>query len=121
MIVMQPDDLPFFDEWSAPPNNPSQPRQNTNFPSYGLPNIERLRINGLQMMQAYTVSPVCGTSRYATISGKYPSRALSNDSDTDPPEVTIPTTKLEEADCSKYNMAAEFQSNGYRTAMIGMC
>ena len=119
VIVMQPDDLPFFDEWSAPPNNPNRPRQNNNFPNYGLPNLERLRMNGLQMLQAYTASPVCGTSRYATITGKYPSRALSNSQDVEPAEVTIPTTKLEGSDCSSDNMAAEFQNNGYRTAMIG--
>jgi hypothetical protein len=122
VILMQPDDLEFFDEWSSPPNNPSTPNRNVNFPNNngnGLPNIERLRVDGLQMMQAYTASPVCGTSRFATITGKYPSRAASNTGSSDPQQVTIPTTKLEDRDCTRNNMAAEFQRNGYRTAMIG--
>lgn len=119
VIVMQPDDLHFFDEWSSPPNNPKTANKNINFPANGLPNIERLRLNGLQMLQAYTASPVCGTSRYSTLTGKYPSRALSNNRNNDPFDVSIPTTKLEGDDCSSENMAAEFQRNGYRTAMIG--
>lgn len=77
IIIMQPDDLPFFDVWGPPPPNPSTPDQSINIPSYGLPNIESLRLNGLQMMQAYTTSPMCGTSRFSTITSRYPSRALS--------------------------------------------
>lgn len=118
VIIMQPDDLSFFDEWSAPPNSPNDANRNTNFPDNGLPNIERLRLDGLQMLQAYTASPVCGTSRYSTITGKYPSRAESN-SGGNPASVTIPMTKLQGNDCSSENLAAEFQQNGYRTAMIG--
>ena len=117
-IIMQPDDLQFFDNWSPPPNSPKTPNKKTDFPPGGLPNIEKLRLNGLQMKQAYTTSPQCGTSRYSTITGKYPSRALSNPGG-DPSEVTIPLTKLQDADCSEENMAAQFQDNGYRTAMIG--
>lgn len=67
IIIMQPDDLSFYDDWSAPPNNPSQPRKSVDIPSDGLPNMERLRNNGLHMLQAYTVSPKCGTSRYSTM------------------------------------------------------
>jgi arylsulfatase A-like enzyme len=57
----------FYDDYGAPPNNPSEPSKNVRIPSNGLPNIESLRNNGLQMMQAYTVSPKCGTSRYSTM------------------------------------------------------
>lgn len=128
---MQPDDLVYFDPWTPPPKNPTSPNSSTPFPDYGLPNIERLRLNGLQMMQAYTASSMCGTSRYSTVTGKYPSRSarsrefaeLNGD---DIAEVIIPRTKLVDAeeggfpqDCSKENIAATFQRNGYRTAMIG--
>ena len=131
IIIMQPDDLPFLDEWGPPPNNPGTPNSDNPFPNNygnGLPNIERLRLNGLQMKQAYTSSPVCGTSRYSTITGKMPSRAASvrnkADSDSDDPAlITIPTTKLQDIDgqndCSEENLAATFQNAGYRTAMIG--
>ena len=126
IIVMQPDDLTFFDAWGRPPNNPDELTRFIDFPDNdgnGLPNIERLRLNGLQMLQAYTASPVCGTSRYSTITDKYPSRAESsatrNTDNDDVPEVTIPTTKLEGNDCSTENLAAAFSSEGYRTAMVG--
>ena len=134
IIVMQPDDLQFFDEWSPPPNNPFEPNRKVSFPSTsGLPNIDGLRRNGLQMKQAYTASPMCGTSRYSTITGKYPSRAASVRDysqyyhyayeNGDPALVVIPTTKLEDVDeindCSENNIAVQFQKNGYRTAMMG--
>ena len=130
IIIMQPDDLQFFDEWTPPPNNPSDLGLQIKFPDYGLPNIDSLRLNGLQMMQAYTASPMCGTSRYSTITGKYPSRAASSRVSAKyygyediPASVTIPTTKLQDHDgindCSEDNVAAQFQSNGYSTAMIG--
>jgi len=120
IIIMQPDDLPFYDTWGPPPNNPSTPDQSHDLPNYGLPHIESLRLNGLQMMQAYTTSPVCGTSRFSTITSRYPSRALSNDEGGDaPPIVKVPTTKLQGDDCIKNNLAVQFRDNGYRTAMIG--
>jgi hypothetical protein len=55
-IVMQPDDLRFFEEWTPPPHYPNRAQVET-FPCADttcLPNIERLRKNGLQMMEAYT-------------------------------------------------------------------
>lgn len=68
VIIMQPDDLQFYDEWNPPPNNPTQAERTNPLPSTnGLPNINRLRTDGLHMKQAYTVSPTCGTSRYSTM------------------------------------------------------
>ena len=68
IIMMQPDDMKHFHDWgSAPPNNPTEPSKTVDEPANGLPNMEFLRTNGLQMMQAYTVSPMCGTSRYSTM------------------------------------------------------
>lgn len=131
IIIMQPDDLMFLDDWTPPPNNPSSQNSENLFPDNdgnGLPNMETLRLNGLQMMQAYTASPVCGTSRYSTITGKMPSRAASvrNNADVDsedPAEVTIPTTKLQDSDgqndCSEENAAVTFKNAGYKTGMIG--
>ena len=131
IIIMQPDDLKFFDTWTPPPKKPSNPNLVFPFPDWGLPNIERLRKDGLQMMQAYTASPMCGTSRYSTITGKYPSRSAfsretATDDGNDVAVVSIPTTKLTDAknsadpqDCSRENLAATFQRNDYRTAMIG--
>lgn len=126
VIIMQPDDFQFFSEWEPPAHNPSK----TPFSmKTHLPNIERLRSDGLEMSRAYTASPMCGTSRFSTITGRYPSRSaisrrknLANDVST----VSIPTTKLQDVgkvedgnDCSSNNLAALFQQNSYATGMIG--
>eukprot|EP00536_Pseudo-nitzschia_multiseries_P014063 jgi/Psemu1/291231/fgenesh1_pg.652_\ len=124
---MQPDDFPFLDEWTPPPNTPGTPDSGSadKFPAYaGLPNIDSLRTNGAQMMQAYSAAPTCGTSRFSTLTGRMPSRSVSAKTRSElagwnPVWATIPTTKLEETDCSNDNMAVAFQSAGYRTGMFG--
>ena len=93
VIIMQPDDLHIYDIWNPPPNNPDNPNQSHVTSSYGLPNIESLRLNGLQMMQAYTTSAMCGTSRFSTMTSRYPSRAVSNNKD-GRKHIVIPKTKL---------------------------
>ncbi|KAL7546983.1 hypothetical protein ACHAWF_010305 [Thalassiosira exigua] len=114
IIIIQPDDMPFYDAWWYP--NP--PSSNNGLPNAGLPHIEFLRTNGMQMMQAYTTGPMCGTSRYSTITSRYPSRALTNDED-EPSWVAIMSTKLEGNDCTRNNLAVQFRDGGYRTAMVG--
>mmetsp|Transcript_13854 Transcript_13854/g.20227 ORF Transcript_13854/g.20227 Transcript_13854/m.20227 type:complete len:853 (+) Transcript_13854:118-2676(+) len=127
IIVMQPDDLPFFDEWTPPTNNPID-AANMVFPNnYLMPNIERLRTQGLQMKQAYAASPACGTSRFSTLTGKNPSRSARSreiNFEKTVSKVTIPTTKLMDVagftnDCTEENMAAAFAANGYRTGVTG--
>ena len=135
IIVVQPDDFPFFESWSPPPLPPNYggpESENAVYPAkYGLPNIERLREGGLQMLQAYTASPMCGTSRFSTITGRYPSRSGFGRYHHDPEHdsryirnTIVPSTKLEDKrgqprDCTKDNLAVTFQKNGYATAMIG--
>eukprot|EP00588_Corethron_pennatum_P013768 CAMPEP_0194271594 /NCGR_PEP_ID=MMETSP0169-20130528/5336_1 /TAXON_ID=218684 /ORGANISM="Corethron pennatum, Strain L29A3" /LENGTH=1088 /DNA_ID=CAMNT_0039013977 /DNA_START=145 /DNA_END=3411 /DNA_ORIENTATION=- len=120
IIVMQPDDMSFFDVWTPPPNSPGK-RKPTPLPDDGMTHLENLRTGGIQFMQAYTASPVCGTSRFSTITGKYPSRSISGRGDTseEKKNVNIPSTKLEETDCTTNNLAVTFQNNGYRTGMVG--
>ena len=128
VIIIQPDDLIFYNDWGRPPHSGAP----NLLPGSGddMPNLEDLRSRGLQMQQAYTASPVCGTSRYSTITGKMPSRAASIrkrwDSNVDqvPAFVTIPTTKLidtpTQKDCSAENVATAFNADPeYETAMIG--
>jgi arylsulfatase A-like enzyme len=121
IIIMQPDDLVFIDKWTPPPNNPSSPNSKNRIPDAGMPNIELLRTSGLQMMQAYAASAVCGTSRFSTITGKMPSRANSvrGKNEAQPSKVTIPTTKLEGGDCSSENLAQAFREEDYATGMVG--
>lgn len=122
VIIIQPDDLPFYDAWVSPPNNPSQANIDVPFPrQLNFPHIERLRRNGVQLRQAYAASSACGTSRFSTLTGKLPSRALTNRMDVSRQvsSVTIPNTKLEGSDCESENLAAQIQNAGYRTGIVG--
>ncbi|KAG7352792.1 iduronate-sulfatase domain containing protein [Nitzschia inconspicua] len=127
IIVMQPDDFEFLSEWTPPAHRPG-----ADVWSMYLPNIDRLRTNGIHMKRAYTTSPSCGNSRYSTMTGRYPSRSSYSREinigrgNEELGFVTIPTTKLVDVDsvndgkdCSKSNMAVLFQSNGYATGMFG--
>lgn len=121
IIIMQPDDLVFMDQWGPPPNNPETPNSANTIPPAGMPHIEALRTGGLQMKQAYTASPMCGTSRYSTITGKMPARSttIREDHEAQPSDITIPNTKLEGEDCTTENLAVTFKDAGYATAMVG--
>ena len=125
IIIMQPDDFEFIADWTPPAHFPTR----SGFPMVPLPNIERLRNNGVVMDRAYTSSPVCATSRYSTISGRHPSRSSytrDRSSGSDVSLITIPSTKLLDLsgladgnDCSESNLAVLFQENGYRTGFMG--
>lgn len=133
VIIIQPDDLPFYKDWTPPPNNPIDPDKETAVPeNFTMPNMERLRRQGVQMMQAYTTSPACGTSRFSTITGKYPSRSAYSRSKSSnngarnftSAKVSIPRTKLEDIegygnDCKDDNIVAAMANAGYRTGVVG--
>jgi len=119
ILIIQPDDLPHYDAWNRPPNTPNDPNRAYPFPSAdGLPNLERLRNGGVELTQAYTTSAMCGTSRWSTITGRYPSRARSNAGDERYNSVVIPLTKLQGRDKAE-NIPQLFRDNGYRTSMFG--
>lgn len=132
-LIFQPDDMRFYEDWSPPAHLPwprSYPGEE--YPMYSnLPWINKLRNNGMVMNNAYTSSPMCGTSRYSTITGRYPtrssvSRVTSWRDGTNPANAIIPNTKLEDIDdikdgndCSHGNIAQVFRKNGYTTGMVG--
>jgi arylsulfatase A-like enzyme len=74
-------------------------------------------------------SPACGTSRFSTLTGRYPSRSAYNrerNVDQDVASVVIPNTKLQNVgsvpdgnDCSQHNLAYVLQHNGYTTGAVG--
>jgi len=128
IIVMQADDLPHYVDWNPPPGGVTE--AGLSFPTEDgtMPNFDILRMQGLEMKQAYTASAKCGTSRYSTITGRYPSRSANSrvfntNAGNLVSEVTIPTTKLNdvgtEKDCSEDNLARIFQRNSYRTGFFG--
>ena len=51
-IVMQPDDLKFFEEWLPPAHFPDSSDIATYSSRYSLPNMDRLRENGITITQA---------------------------------------------------------------------
>ena len=126
-IIFQADDYQYFEEWVPPAHFPRR-SQIVHFPT-DLPHIERIRTQGLTLKRAYCASPACGTSRYSTITGRYPSRSAEGRSiyGTDViANVVIPNTKLNDVtqvsdgnDCSDNNMAALLSKNGYRTGVVG--
>lgn len=80
-------------------------------------------------LKTLSASAMCGTSRFSTLTGRYPSRsAYSRDLNWWSPvaNVRIPLTKLVDEsdvpdgqDCSNNNLAALMKKNGYRTGMTG--
>ncbi len=133
-IVIQPDDMHFYDDWSPPPYLPWPRRYpGKSYPGIStLPWINKLRNEGLSMTSAYTAAPKCGTSRYSTVTGRYPSRSSHGRKQaltsgvTDPSDASIPNTKLRDIssvtdgnDCSTSNLAQVLKANGYKTGMVG--
>ena len=132
-LIIQPDDMPFYEPWLPPAHLPWTGTYPGEFyPSNSnLPWINKLRNDGMVMTNAYAASPKCGTSRYSTVTGRYPSRsakarrsAWSNN--VHPVSATIPKSKLDDLnqvmdgdDCSHSNIAQVFSSNDYVTGMVG--
>ena len=145
IIVIQPDDHLFLEEWNPPGHfrmeadawtstfSPSSSTSTFESPAYisPVPNINRIRNQGLEMTNAYAASTMCGTSRYSTLTGRLPSRSSYGRSmDQSSPlflrDVIIPKTKLEDVsgvedskDCSANNLAAVLKQNGYSTGVVG--
>eukprot|EP00579_Thalassiosira_antarctica_P002411 CAMPEP_0201873608 /NCGR_PEP_ID=MMETSP0902-20130614/6059_1 /ASSEMBLY_ACC=CAM_ASM_000551 /TAXON_ID=420261 /ORGANISM="Thalassiosira antarctica, Strain CCMP982" /LENGTH=210 /DNA_ID=CAMNT_0048400247 /DNA_START=142 /DNA_END=774 /DNA_ORIENTATION=- len=135
-VIIQPDDMSFFDDWNPPPYLPwDSTYPGKAYPGTStLPWINKLRDEGLEMTQAYAAAPKCGTSRYSTVTGRYPTRssngrknALAAGKDNlNPADASIPNTKLRNIgamvdgqDCGTSNIAQAFKANGYTTGMVG--
>jgi len=122
-IIFQPDDMPFYDTWSPPGNAPSKMNRKQTPPS--LPHMTKVRTEGASFTNAYVVSPACGTSRWSTLTGKYPSRSeygrsktLAVDAQAARTQTTIPFTKLTATDKTQ-NIPAALKAAGYRTGVTG--
>lgn len=134
-MIIQPDDMNYYESWVPPPHMP--PWDPNNYPGKDypgistLPNINKLHQNGLSMSAAYAAAPKCGTSRYSTVTGRYPTRSSEArkkalDAGLNPSAVSIPNTKLRDRrsvpdgrDCADSNIAQVFKKNGYVTGMVG--
>lgn len=88
---------------------------------YLTPNIDALAEEGTVMLQQYVTSPVCTPSRFACLTGKFPSRSKSQD-------MTSQTQKSQGQTVVMWNsfvtenditLAKIFRNNGYFTGMVG--
>ena len=75
VLLFQADDLPFFfsEQPAAPPG--LEPRT-----SGLMPNVERLREEGVVFTKAYASSPMCVPSRAGVLTGRYGSRNIYSES-----------------------------------------
>jgi len=117
-VIFQPDDMPFYFP-EAPPGAVPYPSK------LQLPAHDRLRQGGAIFSRAYTAAVTCAPSRFATLTGRYPSRGvwarqktLAKNAGASRTEVTVPNSKLAGFDCEN-NVAATLKANGYRTGAFG--
>jgi arylsulfatase A-like enzyme len=92
---------------------------------YETPNIDALARGGVMFLDGYAANPVCSPSRFAVMTGKYPTRFAATDwfrtADWKPrfdsryePAVFSQFLPLEET-----TLAEMLKANGYRTAFLG--
>jgi len=124
VVIIHPDDMypGLLDGYSAPTATSGQ-----DMPvATGLhPYIDKIASEGASFTRAYTASGMCSPSRYALLSGRYPSRNVYAEWDTRNNEgsgvatkVIVPSTFMYGADLTS-NIAAALQSCGYTTGMVG--
>jgi len=69
VLIFMPDDLPFFGQ-EAPAAEADWPK----YAQFDTPHIDRLTAEGVTFANGYTASSSCAPSRYALLTGRYPSR-----------------------------------------------
>lgn len=74
-----------------------------------MPNISKIAENGVRFTEGFVASPVCGPSRAAFLTARYPSRYGVYDN----PDI------WNGVDANEMFLSEKFQKAGYRTAMIG--
>ena len=85
------------------------------------PTLDTLVSSGLRFTSAYAASTVCGPSRYALLTSRWPSRNTSKQFIARYPLGTIGRFGVAdtELESDKQNLAAWLQQTGYRTGMVG--
>ena len=78
------------------------------------PNIDKLAAGGMRFTQGYAACPICGPSRAAIMTGKFPSRTGYTDNFIDRKKGIRQFMKLEE-----FTLAEAFKAAGYQTGFVG--
>lgn len=78
------------------------------------PNIDKLAAGGMRFTDGYAACPICGPSRAAIMTGKFPSRTGYTDNFIDRAKRVSQFMKLEE-----FTLAEAFKAGGYQTGFVG--
>ena len=83
------------------------------------PYIDLLKSTGVTFSRGYAASPKCAPSRFAILTGRFPSQNIANKpSNTAVPSKPANTAPLQ-GDDRVYNLQKELQGVGYHTGMMG--
>jgi len=125
VVVFMPDDMPFL--WSESPTDPSKKGARTDWNDYVdlVPNMNRIRDEGVTFTQSYTTAPKCTPSRFGLMTGRFPSRALyavgssqqAMATDQSRTIVSVPVTKLDDDDKST-TLASQLRANGNTSTIM---
>ncbi len=109
VLVIVADDLGFMDIGA---NNPDC--------LYDTPNLDRLAASGVRFTDGYAACPVCSPTRYALMTGRYPSRAdATNYFMGRRAEAFRPAIAKDRMELSERTIAEELRDRGYRTFFAG--
>lgn len=115
VVLFMPDDMGFM--WSESPANPTG---GTEFDPACVPNMNRIRDEGVTFTSAYTAGPKCAPARFNLLTGRYCSRSLHarDTSSGDRTRVTVPSCKIGGSDVSQ-TIQKKLQDAGYVTIHSG--
>lgn len=83
------------------------------------PNLDRLAAEGMRFTRANAVSPVCTPSRYAYLTGQYPSRCPNQFREAQPLDDIATITWNTDLAPGQTNLASIFRESGYTTGYVG--
>ena len=117
VLLFMPDDLHYL--WDDGPASPS----GRTFNSDAVPNMNRIRSEGVVFTQAYVAGPKCAPSRFNVLTGRYCSRstfarAHSSSSDSEVVNVEVPQCKIDGSDLALTTQRT-LRDNGFATIMAG--
>ncbi len=78
------------------------------------PNIDRLAVGGMRLTDGYAACPICGPSRAAIMTGKFPSRTGFTDNFINRKKGIRQFLKLDE-----FTLAEALKAGGYQTGFVG--
>eukprot|EP00041_Stephanoeca_diplocostata_P004520 m.46573 g.46573 ORF g.46573 m.46573 type:complete len:505 (+) comp15168_c0_seq1:146-1660(+) len=115
VVLFMPDDMGFL--WSESPDDPAG---GTEFDPTYVPNMNRIRDEGVIFTSAYTAGPKCSPARFNLLTGRYCSRSqhARDGSIGDRTNVGVPSCKIEGSDISQ-TIQKQMQDAGYTTIHSG--